>query len=43
VDERSLLKRLDEWAADTSGFDDRVAPLIDEALRETAPRHFPDE
>jgi len=39
----SLLKRLDEWAADTSGFDDRVAPLIDEALRETAPRHFPDE
>jgi len=38
-----LLKRLDDWAADTSGFDERVAPLIEEALRETAPRHFPDE
>jgi len=38
-----LLKRLDEWSADTSGFDEHVAPLIEEALRETAPRHFPDE
>jgi len=38
-----LLKRLDEWAADMTGFDERVAPLIEEALRETAPRHFPDE
>ena len=38
-----LLKRLDAWAADTSGFDERVAPVIEEALRETAPRHFPDE
>lgn len=38
-----LLERLEEWAADTSGFDERVAPLIEKALRETAPRHFPDE
>jgi len=38
-----LLGRIEEWAADTSGFDERVAPLIEEALRETAPRHFPDE
>jgi len=38
-----LSSLLDEWTNDPSDFDDRVAPLIEEALRETSPRHFPDE
>jgi hypothetical protein len=38
-----LRRTLREWANDPSDFDDRVYPLIEEALRETAPRHFPDE
>lgn len=38
-----LSRLLDEWANDPSDFDDHVAPLIEEALREASPRHFPDE
>lgn len=37
-----LSSLLDEWAVDPSDFDKSVAPLIVEALRETAPRHFPE-
>lgn len=33
---------LDEWTNDPSDFDKCVDPLIQEALRETSPRHFPD-
>ena len=36
-----FVRTLHEWAEDTSGFDERVAPIIKETLRETAPRHFP--
>jgi len=32
---------LDEWASEPPEFDSRVGPLIEEALRESAPRHFP--
>lgn len=38
-----LSSLLDEWANDPSDFDASVAPLIEEALRDTAPRHFPDK
>jgi hypothetical protein len=37
-----LSKLLDEWTNDPSDFDRCVDPLIQEALRETSPRHFPD-
>jgi hypothetical protein len=37
-----LSNLLEEWANDDSGFDEHVAPLIEEALRESSPRHFPD-
>jgi hypothetical protein len=37
-----LSKLLDEWTNDPSDFDECVDPLIEEALRETSPRHFPD-
>lgn len=37
-----LSKLLDEWANDPSDFDECVDPLIEKALRETSPRHFPD-
>ena len=32
---------LDEWAREPPEFDSRVGPLIEQALRESAPRHFP--
>ncbi|MFH1111231.1 MAG: hypothetical protein V1790_18840 [Planctomycetota bacterium] len=32
---------LDEWASEPPEFDSRVGPLIEKALRESAPRHFP--
>ncbi|MEK7730302.1 MAG: hypothetical protein AAB363_00435 [Planctomycetota bacterium] len=32
---------LDEWASEPPEFDSCVGPLIEEALRESAPRHFP--
>jgi len=38
-----LIRTMREWMEDTSGFDERVAPIIEKTLRETAPRHFPDE
>ena len=34
---------LDEWSKEESDFDKVVGPLIDSALRESAPRHFDDE
>lgn len=36
----ALMRRLYEWANEPGGFDERVAPLIEDALKETAPRHF---
>ena len=36
----ALMRLLNEWADDPSDFDERVAPLIDDALKEAAPRHF---
>jgi hypothetical protein len=33
---------LDKWAAEQSDFDSRVGPLIEQALRDSAPRHFPE-
>jgi len=38
-----LVRTLRKWMEDTSGFDERVAPIIEKTLRETAPRNFPDE
>ena len=32
---------LDEWATEPEDFDSRVGPLIEQALRDSAPRHFP--
>ena len=34
---------LDEWAGEQSDFDSRVAPLIEQALRDSSPRHFPND
>ena len=36
------LALLDKWTSENADFDARVAPLIEDALRETAPRHIPD-
>jgi len=33
---------LDEWANEPGDYDERMSALLEEALRETAPRHFPD-
>jgi len=30
---------LEEWTNDESGFDERVEPVIDRALKDSAPRH----
>lgn len=38
-----LSKLLNEWANDPSDYDEEVAPMIADALRESSPRHFPDE
>ncbi|HUU99100.1 MAG TPA: N-6 DNA methylase [Phycisphaerae bacterium] len=32
---------LDEWASETDDFDSRVGPMIEQALKELAPRHSP--
>jgi hypothetical protein len=34
---------LDEWESEPPDFDSCVGPLIEQALRESAPRHFPEE
>jgi hypothetical protein len=34
---------LDEWAAEQDDFDARVGPLIEQALRDSAPRHLPED
>jgi hypothetical protein len=34
---------LDEWESEPPDFDSYVGPLIEQALRESAPRHFPEE
>lgn len=34
---------LDEWANEEDGFDSRVGPLIEQALRDSAPRHFAED
>lgn len=36
------LALLDKWTSENAEFDARVDPLIEKALRETAPRHFPE-
>lgn len=33
---------LDKWASEKGDFDDRVYPRIERALRDSAPRHFPE-
>ena len=38
-----LVRKMREWLDDTSGFDERVGPIIEETLRQTAPRHFPED
>jgi N-6 DNA Methylase len=36
------LALLDKWTSENADFDARVGPQIEKALRETAPRHFPE-
>ena len=38
-----VMALIEEWSADESGFDEEVGPLIESALRESAPRHFEKE
>jgi len=33
---------LDQWSSESDDFDSRVDPLLQKALRESAPRHFPE-
>jgi len=38
-----LSRLLDEWANEPQAFDTQVDSLIEQALRETSPRLFPDQ
>lgn len=37
-----LARAVQDWKNDSSDFDERIAPKIEAAMRETDSRHFPD-
>jgi len=39
----ALMRKMDEWAREPREIDDEIEPLIEQFLRETAPRLFPDD
>jgi len=39
----ALMHSMDEWSREPRAIDDEIEPLIEQFLRETAPRLFPDD